>query len=512
LPAAGAEVSDHSDPIASDSIRSYVDGLASTEQVVCLILDQFEELYSKTELFPVFEEAQRLFLSAISASSSLVLGFAWRSDSTVQQDHPAYYMWHRLRDHRFEVALGPLSATESARAITLFEKELGDKVRPEIRRQIMEASEGYPWLIKKICIHLFEQIKTGEREAEFVETLDVGSLFERDLQQLTKPEDTCLRFVARSAPADWFEVLDTSGSEPLRALQDKRLVVRSGDRLNVYWDIFREYILTGVVPSIPFSYVPSAPSVDSLLRVASALLPDQGRRHVELSKASALGEKTVGNVVRDLRMFGVATGPYSAPRLARDITAGNPASILRRIRRVLKRHVLTLELERLDRGATVTVDQIADTLRALNPSASHDPRTWTFYAERMANWLVAAGLMMPDSRLGWRWEDKDRVVIPQPGSRRSRRGVFAGDAPPQRVVDAFRWLSHRGTADLEEVRAEGYRNAMLVLSRFGLVAKSQKGAFQIVLSAGSRTDRRASAAPWRGSRTRRSTRSGRCRR
>ena len=28
-------------------------------QVVCLVFDQFEELYSKPELFPVFEEAQR---------------------------------------------------------------------------------------------------------------------------------------------------------------------------------------------------------------------------------------------------------------------------------------------------------------------------------------------------------------------------------------------------------------------------------------------------------------------
>jgi hypothetical protein len=64
-------------------------------------------------------------------------------------------MWHRLRDHRLEVPLRPFPQTESSRAVTLFEKELGETLRPEIRRQVIEISQGYPWLLKKMCIHLF---------------------------------------------------------------------------------------------------------------------------------------------------------------------------------------------------------------------------------------------------------------------------------------------------------------------------------------------------------------------
>ena len=113
-------ISDYCEPLASPSIREFLKTLEEKSQVVCLVFDQFEELYSKPELFPVFEEAQRLFLSAAGSGSNLVLGFAWRTDSTVQQGHPSYFMWHRLSDHRFEIGLAPFSHSEASMALTPF--------------------------------------------------------------------------------------------------------------------------------------------------------------------------------------------------------------------------------------------------------------------------------------------------------------------------------------------------------------------------------------------------------
>ncbi len=472
-------ISDHADPLSSALIQAFLESLERKRQIVCLVFDQFEELYSKPDLFAVFEEAQRLFLSAVSAVSSLVLGFAWRTDSTVQQDHPAYYMWHRLRDHRFEATLGPFPQSESSLAVTLFEKELGEALRPEIRRQVLEISQGYPWLLKKMCIHLFQQLRAGATQAELVETLDVAALFDRDLHQLTHAEDTCLRLIARTAPADWYQVLETSGPEVLRALQDKRLVVRSGDRVNVYWDIFREYILSGAVPSIPFSYIPSSPSLDSFLRVASALSRETGLTPAELSTVSGLGEKTVGNVLRDLRMFGVASGSYSAPRLTSEMRSGDPGEVLERVRRVLRRHALTLELTKLGEGVTIKVDQIAEFLGALNRTASHRAETWSIYADRMAHWLVAAGLLVREGQTGWRRRDVDHVVPPQLRMRLRARGPFTGDAPPHRVIASLKWLSQHGAKRKVEIEHAGYRNAVVVLSRLGLASKNPDGTVDV---------------------------------
>ena len=230
------EVSDYSEPISSESIQEILSIAHRQKKVVCLVFDQFEELYSKPEMFPIFEEAQRLFLSAAAAENNLVLGFAWRTDSTVLQDHPAYFMWHRLRDHRLEVPIGRFGLSEASQAITIFERELGQKLLPGIRRQISESSQGYPWLLKKLCIHLYDQLASGESQARLVDTLDVERLFADDLKSLSQAELSHLRILAAQAPADWHEALETAGAEILRGLQDKRLIVRSGDRINLYWD------------------------------------------------------------------------------------------------------------------------------------------------------------------------------------------------------------------------------------------------------------------------------------
>ena len=88
------------------------------------ILSKSGNSSSKSELFDIFDEARKLMFSIVSANSNLVLGFAWKTDSTVPQDHPAYYMWHQLSDHRYEVELSPFTHADANKSVKLFEKEL----------------------------------------------------------------------------------------------------------------------------------------------------------------------------------------------------------------------------------------------------------------------------------------------------------------------------------------------------------------------------------------------------
>jgi len=256
--------------------------------------------------------------------------------------------------------------------------------------------------------------------------------------------------------------------------------VRSGDRVNVYWDIFREYILSGTVPSIPFSYIPASPSLDSFLRVASTLSQETGPTLTQLSAVSGLGEKTVGNVLRDLRMFGVASGSYSAPRLASEMRSGDQEEVLERVRRVLSRHALILELIKLGEGVIVDLNQITEFLRPLNRTAAHNAKTWAIYADRMAHWLVAAGLLFrEEGQTNWRRRDAGRVVFPPLRMRPRPSGVFTGGAPPHRVIESLEWVSQHSVKRKADIEHRGHRSAFAILNRFGLVLKNQDGVIEV---------------------------------
>ena len=284
-------------PLSSQNIQKYLSSLEDKNQVVCLILDQFEELYSKPELYAIFNTAKDLMHATISQNSNFSLGFAWKTDSTIQQDHPAYHMWHQLQDHRLEIELKGFNDRESGNVISTLEKELGEKIRPDLRNHLIINSQGFPWLLKKLCIHIYEQINSGINQLELIEkNLDIQTLFDRDLQELSQAENFCLREIARNAPADYYDIIQIAGQDNLNTLIDKRLIIRSGDRLNLYWDNFRDYVLDKKIPSIPLLYIPVSPSIKSFFNVVRLLKNNEGISHGELATLTSLSEKTIMNI------------------------------------------------------------------------------------------------------------------------------------------------------------------------------------------------------------------------
>lgn len=471
------ELSDYAEPLASKSIQKVLNRLRSDGRVVCLVFDQFEELYAKTELFSVFREAERILLSTASLQSNLVLGFAWRTDCTVQQNHPAYHLWHRLSNFRYDVSVGQLRRNEIVKAITIFERvlsnELSKELSPTIRRQIIENSRGYPWLLKKLCIHLYKTLSQGNGGSHAVEKLDVKRLFDDDKKALSGQELRYLKYIAAHAPVEFHEVLEVVGREALTGLQDKRLIVRSGDRINLYWDLFREYILTGNVPSIPFTYIPSS-AIQTLLDVAEELSHRSPKSINELSALVGLSAGTVQNAVHDLAMYGAAKESNWGATLHSDIASSSRDIVLERIRSVLKDHALYLALSSFDGTSVFNIGDLVKVLKQSNPTAQHRNLTWRSYADRMGQWLCAAGLLEVDSN-GWIMRDLGEAAplyAKRWGRKKSgirRRKAFQGEAPPERVIACLDWLSSAPEMTLADARTGGYRNALAVLVRFELV-------------------------------------------
>lgn len=467
-------LTDPSSPLNSISIKSYLTSIEQKEQVICLVFDQFEELYSKPELFGVFNAAKDLMLDVASSQRNLVLGFAWKTDSTTQQDHPAYHLWHELADHRREYRLDVFDNGEISKSITKFEKEVDQKVSAEIRHQISEVSQGFPWLLKKLCINLYEGIKKGEKADSLLLDLDVGRLFQADLNNLSSQELVCLKLIAQKAPADWSEIIETSGTTVLNNLVHKRLVIKSGDRLNVYWDIFKDYLLTGRVPVVPYNYIPTS-DPSSLVNICTKLKVTEFTDSVDLGELVGLNERTIWNIGADLVMLGLAERNGTSFKISKKLGAKDESSILNLLRETLAKHSLKVALFRNYSGKTISPAAVRETFKECMPKAKFGEKTWNTYSNRLINYLIYSGYLL---RAGNDLivQDTGAAVIDRDGLARrgKQRGkVFSVSVSPFATYTAISNIPDKG-AKIEAIR----RNELSVLKRLELVTVLDDVVFQ----------------------------------
>ncbi|MFM9271094.1 restriction endonuclease [Halomonas elongata] len=458
-------LTDPSSPLNSSSIQAYLDSVERKKQIVCLVFDQFEELYSKPELFGIFNAAKDLMLDVASSQSNLVLGFAWKTDSTTQQDHPAYHLWHELADHRREFRLDVFDRGETSKSITKFEKEIKQKISAEIRHQISEVSQGFPWLLKKLCINLYEGIAKGEKADSVLLDLDVERLFQADVNILSPQELVCLKLIAQKAPADWSEIIETSGTTVLNNLVHKRLVIKSGDRLNVYWDIFKDYLLTGRVPVVPYNYIPTS-DPSSIVNIAKKLKVDEFIDSISIGNAVGLNEKTIWNIGADLVMLGLSERDGTSFKISKKLGSNDEESILNFLRDTLAKHSLKVALFKNYSGKTISPSVVRDTFKNCIPKAKFGDKAWNTYSNRLTNYLIYSGFLL---RAGNDLvvQDTGGPILDRAGLARrgKQRGkVFSVSVSPFAAFSAINAIPSSGSR-IEKIK----RNEISVLKRFELV-------------------------------------------
>jgi hypothetical protein len=202
--------------------------------------------------------------------------------------------------------------------------------------------------------------------------------------------------VARIAPVAVSDVSDLIEMAIVQSLLDRHLIVQVGERLDTYWDIFRDYLTTGTVP-IKEGFIlrlnPS-PSMGVLLRGAI----DRGGAISVVDAMTLLrtSEAVIFNTVRDLRLLGLVSYEPGTIHIAESAMADDAESALRTLAAVsLRRHrafEIVVDLVERATGA-VSIAEFSEHLATAFPAVNAKPATWDQYARAFAYWLAYARLI-----------------------------------------------------------------------------------------------------------------------
>lgn len=460
------------DPFSDSTVSSILRRLREERKVVVLFFDQFEEIFSKTELSDLFDSLTGLCNAVDGGQENLVLGFSWKTDGVIPQDNPAYHMWQGLSDRRKEFDIPAFNTREISGALTVFQHELGQTLNPRLRRMLVDQCQGYPWLLKKLCIHIYTQIQQGTDQRDMSgQALNVGELFQHDYQQLGASEASCLERIARDSPAPFFQIEGAFDSPTVQSLLDKRLIVRTGPNLTVYWDTFRDYVISKKTPAIPVSYIPQS-DINRYVGVLRLLLDLHQCQLQEIAKQLHISEGGAENVVRDMVMIGNAE--YTRRHKALSARQSEESAAIGPILDFWKAHrFYQFLVKSRESGETVRINQLVGHLKYLYPQDHFSDKTWHTYGSRIVRWLQALKLVEVDGEVivaSERPAPKTLTAlgIALRGTRLLIENVMLGAAPPVKAMELLARL-RTGSMTREAIVSGGYRNALYVLKQLGMV-------------------------------------------
>ncbi len=378
---------------ATDSLLRIGRALEPNGKLLVLFFDQFENVF---HLIDVLSRLAQLSLKVRDAGTNVVLGFSWKTDLVgLTRDFP--YRWRdTIIDTCRLFRLPPFSETDTNGLLDRLASDLHTRLRKDLRFLLSECSQGYPWLLKKLCAHVKSQRQAGVVQSEMVRAfLNVEQLFLEDLEGLTPEQDEALRRTARLAPVAIGDISEEFGPEVIQSLVDRRLIVRVASKYDIYWDIFRDYLNTGKLP-IEEVYLLRA-QVGSIMNVVAILRQEpEGIRVTEFKSRAGLSDGAFFNVTRDLRLLQLAQIQDDTLRLSL-LCESNEAAMVVRVRDHLKErlprnrcvhHVLRVLREQRE----VALAQLAEILRVEFPYISAVERTWRTYARILASWLDVSDL------------------------------------------------------------------------------------------------------------------------
>lgn len=377
------------DLLSSESVKEILKYLKTNNKLLILIFDQFEDIFRKEDLFKTF---YKFLVDVTDLGENLIVGFSWKTEILIPSENEAYHLWQQAKDQAIAFSVSEFGSKETNGIISQLEKSIG-KLDLDIKRRIVESSQNFPWLTKKLCIHIYDQIKEGKEKSTLIdENLNIEELFKNDLEKLDKYEIQGIKHIAQSAYNGKFfeasDVNDTISESVINSLRDKRLIIRSGLNYNIYWDIFRDYLVTGEVPKIGENYIIRS-SVNSCLEIFSTFEIGKSISTAEIIDKSGknITKQAIENSLIDLRNLGLVKKieneeKYSLGNLEIKVTEKYFKSYI-----TDKFNNYTILNQLAEVKPPITSEIIIKILKHNFKGYSFKDNTWRIYANYLLNWI-----------------------------------------------------------------------------------------------------------------------------
>ncbi len=374
-------------------VKKVIDQLKVENKLIVLFFDQFEEIISKKEFARIFENAKNLSLIIESLQANVIIGFAWKTDFNIASDHPAYSIWNQLKDHRLEFYIPKFNKQDSKECLSNYLKCSKFKNLGElISKYIIDESNGFPWLLKKFCIHLENNYENVDNQvAILTEGFKIEKIFEQDMMNLSDDEVRCICAIAKQSPADYFEILENYDDRIVKNLIDLRLAVKKGGKIILYWDIFKDFINTGKVPEFEMDLIPITP-YNSFIKAIQIISNNQNLKVNDFAEKLGIKENSAMNIVVDLAKFDLIVKDGMVLRLKQADLRKN----IEQISNYMSKHVLIKQLKQ-------SPDKDYEMLKLLFQNYyPYSGKTLDRYLNKLYVWFKSCGIINFDKPLSLR--------------------------------------------------------------------------------------------------------------
>ena len=383
------------DILADETVKILFKELKKSKKLLVLIFDQFEDQFRKDNLFDAF---YKFCLDVDSQKANLVVGFSWKSEINIPIGNPAHPKFIQLREYAYPITIPAFSQNDVKQIIKQLEESIGKSIGVELENRLVQSSQGFPWLAKKLCIHTLNQYKEGKTIDEIIEEeLNYKELFESDLSNLSGEESKALEYIAKRAfDGNPFEIseYETIDQDIVNSLIHSRLIIRTGSSYNIYWDIFRDYIITKEIPVIGESYL-LRNSGKACLDCFLTFELNQKKSLVDLCNdyPNDISENSMGNILIELRSIGLVkkTSGKDEYLVTPKVTNISSDFFKGYISKKLSNYTPYYELLKIKKD-TIEVNDIVEVLKSIFTTVKFEDSTWNTYAKYLIIWLKMSDL------------------------------------------------------------------------------------------------------------------------